>query len=436
MREMKDSGVEWIGEIPNGWEISRVSYFFDIQLGKMLQPTQEKEDETLEEYLCSINVNNNEITQSDLKTMWFSPNEKLTFNINRGDLIVVEGGDVAASAIVKTPVENLYFQNALHRVRGSGDVDVRYLHYLLITAKASGHIDLLCNKATISHFSKEKFKALEFVVNSSEVQHRIADYLDAKCTQIDRAIARQQEVIEKLKAYKLSVITEAVTKGLNPDVPMKDSGIEWIGEIPEHWEVSALKNYIDVLPGYAFSSLDFDTENGIPLLRGVNVTPNGLRWDDVVYWNKSISDELEPFALCKNDIVFGLDRPWINEGTRITIISENDLPCLLLQRVCRIRGAGDLDFRIVYYWLGSSMFQDIVSLATTGVSVPHISTRQIGNFFIAVPPEAEQKHICEYLDSRCSKINAIVIQKNEIISKLTEYKKSLIYEVVTGKREV
>ena len=124
MREMKDSGIEWIGEIPKGWEISRVSYFFDIQLGKMLQPAQDTEDETLEEYLCSINVSNDEITQSDLKTMWFSPNEKQTFSIKLGDLIVVEGGDVAASAIVKTPVENLYFQNALHRVRSSGEASL------------------------------------------------------------------------------------------------------------------------------------------------------------------------------------------------------------------------------------------------------------------------------------------------------------------------
>jgi len=436
MREMKDSEVEWIGEIPRDWRIAKFKFFFSIIGGCGFKEEYQGASQGDYPFLKASDINGSDRTVSSAKNY---VNQDLVQQerysiVPAYSIIIAKIGEALKKNHRKINTCDCIIDNNCEAFSliSSADSDLSYLYYVL------SQIDMVWfdNGGTVPSINNEKLRDFFLPNPNNATQHRIADYLDAKCTQIDRAIARQQEVIEKLKAYKLSVITEAVTKGLNPDVPMKDSGIEWIGEIPEHWEVSALKNYIDVLPGYAFSSLDFDTENGIPLLRGVNVTPNGLRWDDVVYWNKSISDELEPFALCKNDIVFGLDRPWINEGTRITIISENDLPCLLLQRVCRIRGAGDLDFRIVYYWLGSSMFQDIVSLATTGVSVPHISTRQIGNFFIAVPPEAEQKHICEYLDSRCSKINAIVIQKNEIISKLTEYKKSLIYEVVTGKREV
>lgn len=443
MREMKDSGVEWIGEIPIDWEAGSFGNIIMQNDGGVwgLDPNGYNDsivlrstEQTIDGYWSIEEPAKRDL--SDIKTLEY-------YRCRKDDLLITKssGSDlhIGKTTIVDEQVESLncYYSNFIQRVRVQYIYSAKYYWYVLNSDIARSQFSFLSfSTSGLGNINSKTIKKMYVPFPSSLDQHRIADYLDAKCAQIDRAIARQQEVIEKLKEYKLSVITEAVTKGLNPDVPMKDSGIEWIGEIPEHWEVSALKNYIDVLPGYAFSSLDFDTENGIPLLRGVNVTPNGLRWDDVVYWNKSISDELEPFALCKNDIVFGLDRPWINEGTRITIISENDLPCLLLQRVCRIRGTGDLDFRIVFYWLGSSMFQDIVSLATTGVSVPHISTRQIGNFFIAVPPEAEQKHICEYLDSRCSSINAIVIRKNEIISKLTEYKKSLIYEVVTGKRDV
>jgi type I restriction enzyme S subunit len=444
MREMKDSGVEWIGEIPKDWGI--------IQIKKLLVARDGGSwgEEPQEDQLDRICYR---VADFDFSRLAIVSDAEFTIrnysqpiidklSLERGDILVEKsgGGD-------KTPVgravffdkdEPALFANFIERLRVATETSPRYFFYVWIALYLTGVTNNYIKQTTgIQNLDIKSLVSSVYVPSFDlNLQYRIADNIDTKCAQIDRAIARQQEVIEKLKEYKLSVITEAVTKGLNPDVPMKDSGIEWIGEIPEHWEVSALKNYIDVLPGYAFSSLDFDIENGIPLLRGVNVTPNGLRWDDVVYWNKSISDELEPFALCKNDIVFGLDRPWINEGTRITIISENDLPCLLLQRVCRIRATEDLDFRIAYYWLGSTMFQNIVSLATTGVSVPHISTRQIGNYIIAVPPKMEQKQICEYLDSSCSKIDNNVIQKSGIINKLTEYKKSLIYEVVTGKREV
>ncbi len=267
-------------------------------------------------------------------------------------------------------------------------------------------------------------------------QGRIADYLDRKCSQIDAIIARQQEVLEKLKAYKLSIITEAVTKGLNPDVPMKDSGVEWIGAIPDFWDVVPLKTCSDILPGYAFSSDDFDTENGTALLRGINVTPNGVRWEDVVYWNKPITEQLREFELVAGDIVVGLDRPWVSGGTRVCWVTQKDLPALLLQRVCQIRAKEDIDSRWIYHWIASKSFQEALSIETTGVSVPHISTKQIGQFSIALPPIEVQHQICDTLEMKCRSVDKMVDKKQAIIDKLTEYKKSLIYEVVTGKKEV
>lgn len=271
---------------------------------------------------------------------------------------------------------------------------------------------------------------------SYEEQCKRADYLDRKCSQIDAIIARQQEVIEKLKAYKLSVITEAVTKGLNPDVPMKDSGVEWIGEIPDFWNIVPLKTCADILPGYAFSSDDFDIENGTALLRGINVTPNGIRWEDVVYWNNPITEQLRTFELVAGDIVVGLDRPWVSGGTRVCWVTQKDLPALLLQRVCRIRAKENIDSRWIYHWIASKSFQEALSIETTGVSVPHISTKQIGQFSITLPPIEVQHQICDTLEVKCYSVGKVIDKKQAIIDKLTQYKKSLIYEVVTGKKEV
>ena len=434
MREMKDSGVEWIGKIPNNWTVYKNKYLIK-EMYSGGTPSANNDTFYPDQGIPFVSI-------SDMSNNDFvSATKKFVSDAGIADkkLKVLPAGTILYSiyatigAISELETEATISQ-AIIALTLKDHYSKQFYKYCLSSMRE--YITSETNDNTQLNLSAEKVSRFKFPFPLLAEQHRIADYLNAKCAQIDRAIARQQEVIEKLNEYKLSVITEAVTKGLNPDVPMKDSGIEWIGEIPEGWEVSALKNYIDVLPGYAFSSLDFDTENGVPLLRGVNVTPSGLRWDDVVYWNKPITDELEAFLLCENDIVFGLDRPWINEGTRITIISKSDLPCLLLQRVCRIRSTEGLDFRIVYYWLSSLMFQEVVSLATTGVSVPHISTRQIDNFSIVVPPMTAQCEIVDYLDSKCSSIDSVISQKNGIISKLTEYKKSLIYEVVTGKVEI
>ncbi len=424
MREMKDSGVEWIGEIPNGWEISRVSYFFDIQLGKMLQPTQDKEDETLEEYLCSINVSNNEITQSDLKTMWFSPKEKQNYSIKQGDLIVVEGGDVAASAIVKTLVENLYFQNALHRVRSSASFDVRYLHYLLITAKASGQIDLLCNKATISHFSKEKFKALEFIVNSSKEQHRIADYLDAKCTQIDRAIARQQEVIDKLKEYKLSVITEAVTKGLNHDVPMKESGIEWIGKIPEGWKTIRVKWLLverkDRSNDGLEEPLSMSQKFGLIPTSEMEMVPN------------MASSFIGAKLVYENDLVFNKLK------AHLGVFSVSKYQGLVSPDYAVYYASGRADLKYLEYLFKTPQCILEFRKNSSGIAdgLTRLYTDGLYSIECPLPDKEEQLEIARVLNEKCACIEATILRKQDVIGKLTEYKKSLIYEVVTGKREV
>lgn len=145
---------------------------------------------------------------------------------------------------------------------------------------------------------------------------------------------------------------------------------------------------------------------------------------------------MKPYILQTNDIVVGLDRPWISDGTRITWITEKDLPALLLQRVCRIRMKKNLVSRWVYLWIASNAFRESLSTETTGISVPHISTKQIGDFVIAIPPYELQKALCDYLDEKSGQINHLIAIKQKKIDKLNEYKKSIIYEYVTGKKEV
>ena len=215
MREMKDSGIEWIGKIPAHWALSKVGMFYNIVLGKMLQSEQSSDSDTYEKYLCAMNLGNNALKYDVLKKMWFSEKERQQYKVQKGDLIVVEGGDVASCDIVKEDVSDLYIQNALHRVRAKKDFTLEFLRYSLMMAKAQGYISLICNKATIAHFTKDKFSSLPFLAVPVDEQLKIVQVLDKKCAQVDALITNIQTQIEKLKAYKQSMITEVVTKGLD-----------------------------------------------------------------------------------------------------------------------------------------------------------------------------------------------------------------------------
>ena len=207
---MKDSGIEWIGEIPNNVNVSSVKNFYDITLGKMLQPKQESENDTLEYYFCAANLGNDCLKTNDLKQMWFSVKEKEKYSLKRGDLLVVEGGDVASSSIISTDVSNIYFQNSIHRVRPIHGLN-EYLHYYLIFVKGSGYFDVNCNKATIMHFTKDKFSNLPLLIRNTEEQKKIVTFLNKEETKINRLISIKEKKIEFLTNYKKSLIYEYVT---------------------------------------------------------------------------------------------------------------------------------------------------------------------------------------------------------------------------------
>ena len=432
MREMKDSGIEWIGEIPESWKVSRIKQLFS----EVNDRCENGENYTLlsvsEYYGVAPKIER--ISDDDMLThaetldgYKICKENDLVMNIM---LAWKRALGVSEYTGIVSPAYCIY--------RAKQNMCAKYFHYLFRTDMYANLFKQYSTGIIDSRLRlyPDKFLALKCQVPPIDTQRRIAAYLDRKCSQIDAIMARQQEVIEKLKAYKLSVITEAVTKGLNPDVPMKDSGVEWIGEIPDFWNVVPLKTCADILPGYAFSSDDFDIENGTALLRGINVTPNGIRWEDVVYWNNPITEQLRTFELVAGDIVVGLDRPWVSGGTRVCWVTQKDLPALLLQRVCRIRAKENIDSRWIYHWIASKSFQEALSIETTGVSVPHISTKQIERFSITLPPIEVQHQICDTLEVKCYSVGNVIDKKQAIIDKLTQYKKSLIYEVVTGKKEV
>ncbi len=211
-RPMKNSGIEWIGEIPAGVPISRVGLHFDIVLGKMLCSAPVDDNYTLESYYCAADVHFEGLSNGEKKKMWFSPDEKEQYCVKNGDLLVVEGGAGAGGCAIAVSTDvPIYIQNSIMIVRSKGISNIRYLRYLLECLVKKGYIDVVCNKATIPHFTKDKLANVPFIVFSQSEQEEIAEYLNEKCAGIDALIAKKQQYLTEIETYKKSLIYEYVT---------------------------------------------------------------------------------------------------------------------------------------------------------------------------------------------------------------------------------
>lgn len=262
-------------------------------------------------------------------------------------------------------------------------------------------------------------------------QQLIATYLDQKCSEIDELITLQEEMITKLQSYKQSVITEAVTKGLDKNVPLKDSGIEWIGEIPEHWEVKRLKYFGNNYNGLTYSPNDIcSSQEGIIVLRSSNIKDNKLCFDDNVYVNKEIPTKL---LVNKGDILICSRNGSASLIGKAALI-ETDIKATFGAFMMIFRG-NNICHKYLYYIVTSCISQ--YKWLFTTATINQLTSSMLGEIFAPfICNKLEQQAIADYLDQKCSEIDELISIKQQKIEKLKEYKKSLIFECVTGKRKV
>lgn len=428
MRQMKDSGIEWIGQIPEEWEINPLLSLFKERKCKNINL---KESNVL-------SLSYGKIIKRDVETnMGLLPESFETYNIVEYGNIILRLTDLQndkTSLRTGLVTRRGIITSAYITIESKNDVQSSFFSYLLHTYDILKVFYMMGNGVR-QNLKFAELSRLPLLIPPLNEQQRIADYLDAQCARIDETMELVRQSKEKLRAYKLSLITEAVTKGLDPDVPMKDSGVPWIGEIPAGWKMVNLGKYAELLPGFAFSSSTFHPEAGIKLLRGTNLGVNIVRWNETLYYNGEVSEKTNQFILSENDMVIGMDRPWISEGLRIAILKKEDTPCLLVQRLCKICSKNIFN-KFLFYIFISDIFKNSIVGTMTGVSIPHISANQIANCRLPLPPLPEQQRIAAYLDEKCARIDALLAEKDELLDKLAEYKKSLIFECVTGKREV
>ncbi len=412
MREMKDSGVAWIGEIPEEWEISLINTLYTVRNTKVSDVDYQPLSVTMKGIVPQLSTAAKTNAHDDRKLV-----KKGDFAINsrsdrRGSCGISDyDGSVSLINTVLSPrneMNPIYYSWLFHSSEFA-DEFYRWGH---------GIVDDLWTTRW------QEMRSISIPVPPLSIQHQIAAYLDQKCTQIDALIANQQKQIEKLKAYKQSLITETVTKGLNPDVPMKDSGVEWIGEIPEDWEIIKYGKICKVKSNLVHPSeyLDYiqvapdNIEKGSgKLLPCLTVKENGIVSDNHLFF--------------KGQLLYSKIRPILN---KVTIAPFDGLCSADIYPI-----ETNQDYRYMMYFMLSNLFLVQVKMFTENrVKMPKINQEELAQITSSIPPIEEQQAIVSYLDQKCTQIDNLISIKQRKIEKLQQYKKSVIYEYVTGKKTI
>lgn len=424
---MKDSGIKWMGSIPVSWKTQRVKHGF------YRKKVEAHQDNPVVLSLARSGVRVRDISNNEgqIAESYYNYNPVDVDDLLINPMDLYSGANCSISK-VKGVISQAYI-NLRYRDGYNPEYFDYYfkLQYWMMAFFAHGKGVSFENRWTLNADTLMNYPIIK---PSYEEQCRIVDYLDEKCAKIDAIIEKQQEIIEKLKEYKLSVITEAVTKGLNPDAEMKDSGIEWIGKIPITWEIHKFSWDYSAMLGKMLDAKRIKGNKLHPYIKNVDV-----QWDKINFDNLDEMDfdesEIERYLVKRGDLM-------ICEGGEIgkcAIVPENAPEGIFYQKALhRVRKRNETKgyIRYLYYVIFSMAKNNCLNTSPEKATISHLPGDALSQLRIPFPKQEEQIRIAEYLDENSSLVDEKINIMESVADKLQEYKKSLIYEAVTGKREV
>lgn len=424
-REYKDSGFEWIGKIPETWEVDIAKHVFRQRRDKgneecqLLAATQKygMYPQHLLEGVVKV------AADTDLS---------LFKTVHKNDYVIslrsFQGGfEMSDYEGVCSPAYQVFF--------ASRQICNQYYKYLF---KSDAFIQEI-NSLTVGiregkNILYDDFALLPIPIPTVRDQQRIAEYLDEKCGEIDSLIALQEQMIAQLTDYKQSVITETVTKGLNPNVQLVPSGIDWIGDIPKGWRVMKVKHAVNSFAkGNGITKDEVFSDGNTPCVRYGEIYSKYQNSFSSCISATNIEIQKSPHYFHSGDILCAGTGELVEEiGKSIVYLGED--PCLAGGDIIVISHHQEPTF--FNYALNSHYAQAQKSKSKAKLKVVHISAFEIGSVYVALPSLSEQRAIAKYLDAKCGEIDKLIAMKQQKIEALKEYKKSIIYECVTGKREI
>ncbi|MBS5558674.1 MAG: restriction endonuclease subunit S [Haemophilus parainfluenzae] len=421
----KDSCVEWLGEIPSHWECLPIRSIFKFR--------NEKNDPIKTDNILSLSIANGVTEYSDENRGGNKRKDDLSsYKLAYPNDIVLNSMNVIVGAVGVSKyfgaISPVYYALSLYNQRANLSYYesifknenfqrglLRFGKGILIKFGENGKMNTIRMK-----ISQDDLKKLYFPIPPLDEQQKIAQFLDDKTAKIDQAVDLAEKQIALLKEHKQILIQNAVTRGLNPDVPLKDSGVEWIGQVPEHWEVKKLKFVLTL------SNKKEESKNSNKRYIGMeNIESFTGKINDIPLIAEGIAN-----SFYKDEILFGKLRPYLAKS----YLADFDGICsteFLVYRSTKV-----LNNRFALNIFLSYGFIDAVNASTYGSKMPRANAEFISNMFLAIPPLSEQKQIIDYLDKQTAKIDQAIALKTAHIEKLKEYKSVLINDVVTGKVRV
>ena len=425
MREMKDSGIEWVGQIPTGWELRRAKTLFTQRNSKgneievLLSPTQKYGVVPQRQLEGVVQV------KEDTDLQMFK-------TVHKGDFVIslrsFQGGfEYSLYEGVCSPAYQVFYPTS--------PICDTYYRYLF---KSQSFISKM-NNLTVGIREGKNIQYVDFANSQIPVpplaeQERIAAFLDAECAEIDAVLEKTRASIEEYKKLKQAVITQAVTKGIRGDRPMKNSGIEWIGEIPVEWEIRKIFraiNKVGDIDHYMPDSVD----DGIPYLMTGDLQEK-LSDVNLKHCKKVSFQDYEMLSskirVSKGDVIFAR---YATIGTVCFVDTEDNI---LVSYACLIikPNSSLLYGEFLLYYLKSTAFLEEIKQYIKANTQANVGLDSVSKAKIALPSVHEQQKIVEYLRDKCKKIDALIRKKQQYLTEIENYKKSLIYEYVTGKKEV
>ena len=423
---MKPSGIEWIGDIPDDWEVRRVK-----NTGKLIGGSAFPD-----EYQ---GVKNEEIPFIKVKSLAEDPisrngkdsiSESIRSKLNAEKFII--GSVVFAkvgAALLLQRFRILEFESCIdNNMMGFIPlvIEPRFFKYVTVLFDFSYFV----NPGTVPSINQEQIGNIKIPFPPLKTQQKIADYLDEKCGEIDATISKQKESIEKLKAYKQSLISETVTKGLDKSAPLKPSGIEWIGDIPAHWEVCKIKNHCNLKTGSTPSSKDLSMFDGTEnWFTPSDFTENYMLKNSLRRLNAKVFDQnLVPIFPPLSVLIVGIGATTGKVGFTTSKSSSNQQITAIIPKDKNIFP------KFLLFWMiaNTKMIRE-TALFTT---LPILNNDTLGNATLLIPPYKEQLELASYIENKNIEIDVIINKKQNIIQKLDTYKKSIIFECVTGKTDL
>jgi len=420
----KESGINWVGKIPSHWNVKPIKSASKIVLGKMLCP-QNKGGYILRPYLKSKNIQWLKVDITSVEEMWFSPSELSSYRLKKGDLILSEGGEVGKTCIWNDDLDECYIQNSAHKVTMLKGNNPRYFLYQMYSCGKQGYFDSIVNRVSIAHLTRDKLSNVKFVFPPISEQLAIASFLDKKTAQIDEAIAIKEKQIDLLKERKQIIIQQAVTLGLNQNAPMKDSGVDWIGEIPDHWEMKKVKHIFNLVMEPSENNNNYEL---LSVYTDIGVKP---RSELEERGNKASTTDGYWFVK-KGDIVVNKLLAWmgaigLSEYNGVTSPAYD-----ILRPKVPINGW-------FYHLLFRAPFCS-AELKRHSRGIMDMRLRlyfdRFGDIEVPYPPKEEQDQIIEELQNQLVKADSGIELFERQIEKLKEYKTTLINSAVTGKIKI